>query len=356
MVTKILLSIVIVCAFLYTGCDSSKSQSPSKNYTNINFQTMLEHKNYAGVINLLESKAYKNDEYLALGSAYMGLSGLNISDVINKICASNDGESEGSSLMKFTNSVRYDKTKCDVPLSYLNKATGYFMEVIGNKCTSAPETLSNFEREVCVYKGLSQTMEAVTTLNYIKQEGSEATSDIMNNKLKASSCAMEYAFNGSISECSIYEKGTLFFRENNKHYDQITVYTDGREFEFLLTNGKNGTKEVIVTSGYCTLDNYATRVEDSSAESYNSSYHACPINLNEDITKANINNFTTNEFIINSFNEGTKAILAGSDDEELKETINGFKQEIYDSREENTKKSHTIDEEDMIQYLKQQRI
>ena len=116
---------------------------------------------------------------------------------------------------------------------------------------------------------------------------------------------------------------------------------------------KNNTKEVIVTDGYCSLDNYSTRVDDKTSPGYNSSYHVCPINLNEDVTATNIDHFTTNEFIINSFNEGTNAILKGSDDEVLIETINGFKQEIYDAREGNDK-SEVIDEEDMVKYLNKQ--
>lgn len=355
MITKILLTTLLSSAVFYSGCDSSNSPFGSNNNSNIDFEKMLTDKNYLGVINHLKGNASKDMEYITLGSAYMGLSGLNINDVISKICES--GDDSGHSLMKFTYSAKYDKEKCAVPLSYLNQATNYFMKVIGTRCTTDIDSLTEFEKEVCVYKGLSQTMESVTTLNYIKQQDLNSVVDgVVDKKLKAASCAMEFAFNGSISECSIYKKGQVHFQENDKTYEQITVYTNGAEFEFLLANGKNNTQEVIVTNGYCKVDDYSSRVDSKNDPAYSSSsFHACPINLNEDITKANIDHFTTNEFIVNSFNEGVDAILAGSDNKRLKESVEGFKKEIFDARE-NKNKSTRIDEEDMIQFLKKQNI
>jgi hypothetical protein len=350
MVTKILLGMMVGCGLLWTGCGSSDSE-PSSVTPSSNIQTMLDNKNYAGVITKLESIAKTDDDYLALGFSYMGLSGFDMDEIIHKLYDSND--TNRSPLMNFTDSVRYDKEQCDVPLSYINKATKYFSKMIDDGCSQPSQSLSSFEKEVCVYKGISQTLEAVTTLNYMKEDTSSMQEGFVDKKLKAASCAMEFAFNGAVSECSIYKKGNIHFKENNKVYEQITVYTNGAEYEFLLTDGRY-TQEVIVTDGYCSLDDYATRVDDKSAIGYDAStYHACPINLNEDITTANIDNFTTKEFMINSFNEGVKSILTRSDDEVLIEIINRFKEEIYNSKD-GSDITHIINESDMIKYLKKQ--
>jgi len=337
MTKKILFFILVIGTFLYTGCDTTQKDG-------VDYNILLEKESFTEVIHQLEDKASKNDEYLALGSAYMGLSGLKISDVINKICKSSETQ-EDSSLMAFTQSAKYDKAKCDVPLSYLNKATTYFLQVIGEKCSTDPENLSDFERDVCVYKGLSQTMEAVTTLNYIQED----------NKLKASSCAMEYALKGRASECSIYVKGDVEFLKNTKTYEAIFVYADGSEYEYLIEKGQYGSKKVIVTDGYCKIDDCDNRTQEKDVSS-SSLYHVCPVNINEDIKNTQeVIHPNVNQFIVNSFNKGTQAILIGSDNELLTKTIDGFREEIYKAREDESK-HEVIDEEDMLLYLKKQNI
>ena len=259
--------IIFITCCLVVGCQQSKKDST---------KDMLEEKDFAGVIQKLENNAKTDDDFIALGKAYMGLSGLEIKDVIDKICISSNAE-EGTSLITFTNSVKYDKAKCDIPLAYLNKATNYFMKAIGDKCTTDQTSLTEFEKDVCVYKGLSQTMEAVTTLNYIQEENKEQ----LSKKLVASSCAMGFAFNGVSGECSIFNKGDVYFKQSDTHYENIIVYTDGAEFEFLLSEGSHGTKDVVVTDGWCLLDDYSTRVD----ERLTNSYHICPVNINIDYSK-----------------------------------------------------------------------
>lgn len=337
MIKKILFFVLLLSSFLCTGCNTTQKET-------LDYNALLEKENFSEVIAQLEDKASKDDEYLALGSAYMGLSGLKISDVINKICKSSETQ-EDSSLMAFTQSAKYDKAKCDVPLSYLNKATTYFLQVIGEKCSTDPENLSSFERNVCVYKGLSQTMEAVTTLNYIQED----------NKLKASSCAIEYALKGKSSECSIYVKGDIAFLKNKKTYESIFIYADGSEYEYLIEKSQYGAKKVIITDGYCKIDDCDHRTQDKSVAS-SSLYHVCPININEAIKNVQeVIHPNVNQFIVNSFNKGTQAILIGSDDELLTKTIDGFREEVYNAREDKNK-HNVIDEEDMLLYLKKQKI
>lgn len=335
MVTKTIFFILFSSSFFFSGCDTTKVDSKD-------FNTLLKEEKFSEVIERLEPTASTDDEYLALGAAYMGLSSLKISDVINKICKSSETQ-EGSSLMAFTQSAKYDKAKCDVPLSYLNKATTYFLYVIGDKCSTEPESLSLFERDVCVYKGLSQTMEAVTTLNYIQED----------NKLKASSCAMEYALKGTVSECSIFVKGDVQFVNNTKTYEAVYVYVDGSEYEYLLEKSQYGLKKLIITDGYCKIDDAENRTEDKDVAS-SSAYHVCPVNLNEAVSDTQeVIHPNVNQFIVDSFNKGTEAILIGSDDKLLTKTVDGFRQEIYATRE-NNEKHELIDEEDMLLYLKQQ--
>lgn len=353
---KTYIILILLSIFIFQGCQKNDTNNNTSTITQQDdIDTLLKKEDFKAVIERLEGKAQSDEEYLALGSAYMGLSGLKISDVIQKICDSQNAQ-EGTSLQSFTNSAKYDKKKCDVPLSYLNKATNYFMNVIKNQCTEDPDSLSQFERDVCVYKGLSQTMEAITTINYIQED----------NKLKASSCAMEYALKGKVSECSIYIKGKLSFINNTKTYEDIFVYLDGDEYEFLLAKDQYGAKQVIVTDGYCKVDDYTTKTDDKELAT-NASYHVCPININEDTPQKEIVHPTTNQFIVNAFNQGTSSILTGSDDKVLTDTIEIFKKEIYQAREsfelsleQNTTnkkkdiKHDAVSEEDILLYLKKQ--
>jgi len=167
---------------------------------------------------------------------------------------------------------------------------------------------------------------------------------------------MQYAFNVIVdrAECSVTELNGVRFSQNKKEYDRIAVYSNGEEFEYLLSiNEVSNRREVVITDGFCTLDDFTTRRDISTTNIY----HVCPIAMRED------DEITATDGLVSSLNEGIATIIAvavGDEHQDLVSSINQFKEEIFDTREsENSdvsteNKDLLIDIEDMINYLDNQ--
>jgi len=297
---------------LFTGCYEISS---SKNNNSINDIT---NNNYKETISLLEGNADTIEEYMLLASAYMNKSGLTLPAVIDKICKSSSNYP--NSYMTFVDSIDVATKGCSTALEDVDKATDYYMLVIGNKCDT-PNELTDFEKDVCLYKGLVQTVQSANTINYITNTSLKVGVKLVANRLKASSCAMQYASSGESGECTISKVDTIFFPQSNRKYDRIAVYNDGEEFEFLLTNNGEEKREVIVTNGFCTLDNFSTRYNYSDLDK---KYYACPISISSTTPEV-----TISSSLIDSFNQGVSAIMAVSEENsDLVSSITQFQDEI----------------------------
>jgi len=350
---------IIVTLFFY-GCNNS-SDSTLQDYNisqpQISMQqidSLLKDQNYTGVIEILKDSAATDEEYLALGEAYMGASGLSLSIVIDDILQASD--ENGSALMNFIDiSAQQTKGKQNA-LEYLNKATDYYMLVIGDRCddTNETQTLTEFEQEVCTYKGLAQTVESVTTINYVL--GYEKDSQ------KASSCAMQYAFNKrEESGCEITQLGDITFSESNETYKSIDIMVNDNHFEYLLKyDSVTQVDEVVVTDGYCSTQSFDTRVDEKTDPEYQEDFHVCPVNLvNRDksyITQSLTDglSYTTKEGIVDAFNDGTHSVLVGDiNNTLLKEKIIEFKDEIIQTRQ-NGDEDDEIKTEDIVTFFQEQ--
>ncbi len=316
-ILKLLLLFILLTLI---GCGDSDQEESSLQTSTLSTQEMLDNGDYNGVINSTENSAYSNEDYLNLATAYLGLSGLTIKNIIREIyLLDNDNE---NSFIELTSAITQSTKSCKTPLENFDKSTQYYMKIMGDRCSQyATYRLTDSEKEICLSQGLSQIMQSVTAINYL-------TGDIANllkenskdSKLIASSCAMQYAFNG-VSECpKPIKKEPLFFIETEKIYDRIVVYAEKEEFQFLLADSPfvNNVKEVIMTNGYCTLDDFSTRIYDKSSPKYNSStYYPCPVNL------------TVDDILVDSFNAGVGAVIVGANtDTELIESVSKFKDEI----------------------------
>jgi len=352
MILKLFFSIFLI--FFLIGCNNSSTKSELNASVEVSMQEieeLLVDQNYSGVIEKLKDIASNNDEYLALADAYMGISGLNISKVIDDICLSSD--ENGSALMDFIDKTDIATKSCNNPLDYLNKATNYYMLVIGDSCENNQSSLNDFEKKICTYKGLAQTAESVTSINYLISSQEDAK--------EASACAMQYAFNGVKNSCEITEDGNLTFTQTKKEYEKIDVVANKTHFEFLLAKNKQtGIREVVITDGYCSLDSFDTRVDSKADPRYKDSFHVCPVNLTntnktfitQSLTDAEI--YTTKKGIVDSFNFGTHSILVGDiNNSNLKDKIIEFKDEIIQSRN-NGDDDKIIKIEDIVSFFNKQ--
>jgi len=344
------LMMMLFLTIFIVGCNNDSSKMDdfniSFNESNISMSEinqLLDNHEYEAVISKLDSVASNNDEYLALAEAYMGISGLDISKVISDICSSDK-------LMDFINKTDDATKECKTPLDYLNKAVDYYILVLGDSCESDDSNLTDFEKEICTYKGLAQTVESVTSINYLIS--------YEKNAKKASACAMQYAFNGVEDGCSVFEDGELTFTQTNKTYERIDVVVNDDHFEYLLVkNDLTGVKEVVITDGYCSLDSFDTRVDSKNDPDYKESFHVCPVNLvNHDktyITQSftDADTYTTKQGIVDSFNYGTHSILIGDiNNTLLKDKIIEFKDEIIESRDVDDG-NETIKTEDIVSFF-----
>jgi len=346
MIQNIILTIMMLITL--SGCYNIENS----NHTQINQQE--ENSNYQQVITRLEGHASTPEEYFELAEAYMQRSGLKLSDMIQNI--SDTTKDAKSPFLAFVGSVKTSTATQAQSIEDLNKATDYHMLIIGDRCKEGA-TLTNFEKDVCLYKGLAQTMEVANTINSMSDDVSKIDTQ-GDAKLQASSCAMQYAFNGIIEKhCSISEIGEVTFNESTTTYDRIAVYSNGKEFEYLLLKDeKTHTRELVVTQGYCNVDNFNSR------ESFltNTKSYPCPVT-----TQEGEDEITTNDNLIDSLNEGTDAILAVADNyKELAQSVREFKIEITATRKDEQQQQNQtqdpiiikveIDMQDMIEYLNNQ--
>lgn len=349
----------IIIVFIFSGCNGTNAKSEESNKSSLStIKEMLASGNYSEVVDTLAHSASSYEEYMDLAEAYLGMSGFTVDDIIEQMNANRD------SLMDFAQSAYKVTKNSDAPLIYLDKATDYYFKIIGTKCESAAEShtidLSNFENQVCLYKGLSQTMEVVTIMNNIIKDLGEQ--EEKSNKLKASSCAMQYGFNGVADGCTVQEAGDVTFIKSHTTYEKILVGINGHEYAHLLTdNNTTHTKDVILTDGYCLRDNFSSRVSSLTLVAGDTSqYEVCPVNLSgrDEVllpVKQGISTMTRqvsiNTSLVDNLNQGATAIeVGGVDNSSLLQSVASFKKQIFETREYDDG-NQTISVEDVIHFL-----
>lgn len=339
---------ILLLALTLTGCYNIENRTSDSNNTQTTQSNNIPE--YQQVINRLEGFASTPEEYFELAEAYMQRSGLSLNEMIQNI--SDTTKDAQSPFLAFVGSVKTSEQTQATSIEDLNKATDYHMIIIGDRCQEGAD-LTDFEKDVCLYKGLAQTMEVANTINAMSDDVSKINTQ-GDAKLQASSCAMQYAFNGIVEkQCSVSEVGEIRFDESDTTYDRIAVYSNGKEFEYLLhKDEKTHTRELIVTDGYCSADNFKSR----QSQFTDASYYPCPVTTQEGKEE-----ITTNNNLITSLNEGTDAILAVADNyKELAQSVKDFKIEITavkkgeTSQEDQTIIKVEVDMQDMIEYLNEQ--
>jgi len=351
MLKKLLTTSFVAATFLLSGCGSD-----SEGESRLETQNMIDKGNYQGVIDKLDTKTPKTpEENLALAAAYMGRAGLSLSDLITVVGDSAD--TNGDAFGAFISSIDHATKDSKAPLADLNKATAYYKNVVGDKCSDKNVVLTDTQKDICTYKGLSETMSAATAMNYIADDISSVFDDTNNtqdDKLTASTCAMQYAVDNGVggvdpkidaTVCKIEDKGNKLKFANEHSYLQIYVTVLGSEeksYEYLLTNN-GAVRSTAVTKGYCSTQSFDPRVEDKKDPKYTANMHVCPVNEDKDAKE-----LTTGAVIADALNNGTDSVAAGADEETQKD-INEFKQNVLASSHKQA--GDEITEEDIVNYL-----
>ena len=332
--------------FLFYGCGSLENQNDNQKESadTTTIEYMLEHSNYKGVIDQLLTKATTNEEYMQLAEAYLGMAGSS-PDKMKSFIISLEGDKLDGLFAKYFESVERDLDLSQNLLVYFGEAIKYYNLVIDNDgCSNG---------EACLNKGLSLMMQAAISIGFIKGYDDKDSSV----KLTTLKCADLYAFNGADGGCSILDKDPLTFTENKITYERITVFSDGIEQQYLLRESPLPTKEmeVMTTKGYCTLDDFSTRVFSKNDPSFDKdTYYVCPIELSlkEGGTKVAASDYTADKLLIGAFNDAIKTITSDLvSDEMIKEIMVNFLKDLLGIRSLEDGEQE-INMEDMIEYLK----
>ncbi len=316
MIRKVLVASLFAASLLLVGCGDSEGDS------RLSAQDMLDNGNYVGVVAKLEGRAVTNADRLALAAAYMGKAGLGFADLTTVIADSNANGGDG-----FANFVQSIKTQSsDTALVDLGKAVDNYKLVVDGACSN-PVTITDSQKDICLFIGLSSSMKAAKTLSYLGDVTNFGT-NANNNQLTASACAMQYAYNNNgaqISGCTITPSNDVTFSDTNRTYTPLKAVVNAEEFEYLMTEPLAGTnvRQTALTDGYCKLDDINTVNANKTAGSY-----VCPVNKSADtaeLTAANV--------LVDILNDGFDSVLAavGSIDSSIASDIEKYRTEVTGS-------------------------
>ena len=354
---------------LFSGCSDNEAE------TQLETQQMLDDGDYQGVITKLANEPSTIDNNMALGAAYMGRSGIALSDIMKIMLDSGDGGDDA--FATFAEGIN-DK-KSPTALKDLKNSSKHYNLATGGVCDDEDANLTNSQQDVCMNAGLSDTVSAVVTISYLGDVGSllgSSTTDengtvVVNDELTASSCAMDYAFNGfsSNAECTAVEDGNVTF-ENNATYTTLIITMDSNNtYDYLLTAPASADgnvtyfRQTALTDGYCAdIDNDSivefptTRLDINVSERQTmtlpltvdgNNVYICPVNQDapeEELTAA--------ELMVDVLNGGLDSITAATGgDAEMATQIEDFKAEL---QADNPDANGTITVEDIISYLNTQ--
>jgi hypothetical protein len=330
MIKKVLIASLFTASLLLVGCGDSEGES------RLSAQDMLDNGNYAGVVAKLEGRAVTEADRLSLAAAYMGKAGLGFADLTTVIADSNANGGDG-----FANFVQSIKTQSsDTALTDLGKAVDNYKLVVDGACSN-PLTITDSQKDICLFIGLSSSMKAAKTLSYLGDVTNFGT-NANNNQLTASACAMSYAFNTDSLTCTITPSSDVTFTDTNRTYTPLTVIANGEAFDYLMTEPLAGTsvRQTALTDGYCKLDAINTVNATKTADSY-----VCPVNKSAttaELTAANV--------LVDILNDGFDSVLAavGGIDSSIATDIEKYRTEVTGSA------SGTITVTSIVNYINSQ--
>ncbi len=332
---KSLIGFSALIVMLLSGCGGEET-------CRFDMQVSLDKGEFERVVDRLENDAscraeYGGDDYMVdLGVAYMGKAGLGVTDII--VAASESSESGSSATFgTFVNTV--GASRSDSALQDLDRAvTNFEGYLAGTECNST--TLTSGQKDVCLYQGLSDTMSAAVTFDYLTddidswvEQNASAENDVNANgnpdDLDASACALQLAVldNGVCAEnvTATHESNVTF--SNGRSYGFVDVdVTDGalavERFFHLMT--LVDPKSTVITEGYCTTD-FVYAADINATPDTNASLYPCPVDQSDDPA----NELSVADLLVSTLNDGLDTILAlVGGDEQLQADITAFVTEI----------------------------
>ena len=358
MYKKVISISLVAMAAMFSGCGNSDTTC------RIDVQKAIDEGRYDDAIADMNGSCKNafdaSDLAMNMASAYMGKSGYSVSDISDMLINNNNDNNDAfSSFISDTNAKKTDNS-----LPFLTKAKSYYVQAIGGNasvCTDDNLTQMNNSRwtNACLYIGFDDTVTTANTITYLTNNVSGVV-DAIN-----SDSAIPYDMNASMDALSwIIDKdfqpsNTTKITANDvsisgNTYANITVeYNNTTPSKTFYRLAKSSVRETnnttLITDGYCDANGdkmACTGLEDGdgSIKDLTKSCYPCPVMLDAN------SSLSVTDSLVDALNNGTDTISAVSDDPDITQSINDFKQNIIDSRK-NGDKNTTITVQDIIKYL-----
>lgn len=376
---------IVVATFIFYGCGESSDVAEER----LSTQQMLDKGEFDGVISKLKDETNRtNEQNIALGNAYLGKSGITFTELIRIIDETDTDENKGDEFAKFVDEI--SKRKSGNSIVTLGKAKDAFKEVF-NGCDKDNDTLTDAQKDICLFSGLASTTKAAFAVSYITDDVTVLADNNDDNeeadkRLKASACAMDYAYNGNTDtiyqECKdgLVDNQEIVTFANKKSYSKFSITLDGREFDFLKFE-LLGIGQTAVTEGYCSEEDPSTReivdgnlslnVQISKENTLrNKGYEVCPVSFdtveqedtqdNTPIEFEEIEEVGSLDTLVTVLNDGLDSVsVTDTEDDDIQQQIDDFKKEIKEATygKENVTEDillEDITEEQIIKYLNEQ--
>jgi len=308
----------------------------------------------------------KSDLNMNLAAAYMGKSGYSVSDIADMVIDS--GDNNNDAFTSFLTSV--DDKKKDDSLALLTTANSYYADAIEKNgvtdtsilCSSANLKTTNDARLInaCLYIGFNDTIKSANAITYLTGDlnktiysinhDSNTTPDDMKASLDALAWVTDATYTPD-SNTTISGPSSITIA-GNSFADVNVTYTDENGtpklfYRLAKTTTRDANNTTLITDGYCDKDGNKTACEgiandDGSIDINNSkatSCYACPVMMDANNTQG------VAQLLVNTLNGGSDTIAAVSEDPDITDSINDFKENITGSR------NGTVTIDDIIKYL-----
>jgi hypothetical protein len=341
MIKKILATSLFGLTLVMSGCGDTEGED------RLATQQMLDNGDFTGVISKLEGSAVSEDDYITLGAAYMGKSGLSLINIVSAMVSTDN--TNDSAFSNFVASISSSSTS--TAISDLNRAVVYYTKVVNRGCIDSNIVLTNSQKDICLYIGLASTSSAAVTIDLLASDiDSFGDTDVEDFKLTASVCGMNYAYDRNASGCSVVESSDVNFTQSNRVYTPLTITVDddtnNTKYYYLM----NDSNQTVLTKDYCTATDFSTRT--ATYVTGNPTYYACPI-----VETASTEELTTSGVLIDVLNNGIGSIGAASS-EETQTDIDEYKCDIlggdFDGENCDLSLETDITEQNVIDYLNNQ--
>ncbi len=364
MYKKVISISLVAMAAMFSGCGNSDTTC------RIDVQKAIDEGRYDDAIANMNGSCKNafdaSDLAMNMASAYMGKSGYSVSD-ISDMLINNNGDN-GDAFSSFISDTNAKKT--DNSLPFLTKAKSYYVQAIGGNasvCTDDNLTQMNNSRwtNACLYIGFDDTVTTANTITYLTNDVNAVVTSINDNNssqtpldMNASLDALSWVTDENFSKNDTNITASSITINGNSYANIIVEYNNTTPPKTFYRLAKSSLRETnnttLITDGYCNTDGNKSACADinntdgsidlSKQNSHNC--YACPVMLDAN------SSLSVTDSLVDALNNGTETISAVSNDPDITQSINDFKQNIIDSRK-NGDTNTTITVQDITNYLQQ---